>query len=102
MNFLDNFLARCEARGESPSHALESAGLSKSFLSKIRKYPDRVPHGDSLTKLADYFGCTVDDLLRPVSRTITSIKIQALVDRMTLEQQDYLMRLILFIWGDSK
>ena len=103
MNFIDNFVARCEARGESPSYALEHAGLSKSFLSKMKKFPDRTPAGETLFKIASYFGCTVDDLLdsAPYSRTKTAIKIQALVDRMTPEQQDYIYRLISFVWGES-
>ena len=104
MNFIENLTARCEARGESPSHALEQAGLSKSFLSKLKKYPDRIPSGDSLFKLATYFGCTVDDLLEapPYERTKTAIKIQILVDQMSPEQQDYIYRLVSFVWGESK
>ena len=105
MNFLENFTARCEARGESPSHAIVAAGLSKSFLSKIKKYPTRTPGGESLAKIASYLGCTVDDLLVPEDvpkRSITAIKIQALVDRMNAEQQETCYRMIRFIWGDLK
>ena len=103
--FLDNFLARCEARGESPTHALESAGLSKSCLSKWRKYPDRVPAGDTVLQLANYFGCTFEDLLYsgPVkTRTKTAMKIQSIVDTLPADQQEYLLRLIRFVWGENK
>ena len=102
MNLIDNFLARCEDRGESPSHALEAAGLSKSFLSKFKKYPDRVPQGDSLAKIAKYFGCTIDDLLFDSQKSEVSSKISNLVDKMTPEQQEYLLRYIQFTWSDLK
>lgn len=102
MYLVDNFLARCEARGESPSHALEAAGLSKSFLSKFKKYPDRVPQGDSLAKLANYLGCTIDDLLFDQKKSEISAKISSLVDKMTPEQQEYLLRYIQFTWSDLK
>ena len=102
MYLVDNFLARCEARGESPSHALEAAGLSKSFLSKFKKYPDRVPQGDSLAKLANYLGCTIDDLLFDQKKSEISAKISSLVDKMTPEKQEYLLRYIQFTWSDLK
>ena len=102
MNLIDNFLARCEAKGESPSHALEAAGLSKSFLSKFKKYPDRVPQGDSLAKIAKYFGCTIDDLLFDSQKSEVSAKISSLVDKMTPDQQEYLLRYIQFTWSDLK
>lgn len=105
MTFLENFLTRCEARGESPTHALESAGLSKSCLSKWRKFPDRVPTGDTVLQLANYFGCTFEDLLYsgPVfRRTKTAMKIQSLVDNLTEDQQEYLLKFILFTWGENK
>lgn len=102
MNFIENFVSRCEARGETPSHALEAAGLSKSLLSKLRKHPDRTPNGETLTKIANYFGCTVDDLLWPQPRSTMSIKIQALVDKMNPDEQERLYRLVCFVWSDLK
>lgn len=102
MYLVDNFLARCEARGESPSHALEAAGLSKSFLSKFKKYPNRVPQGDSLAKLANYLGCTIDDLLYKADKSEAAVKICSLVDKMTPEQQEYLLRYIQFTWSNLK
>lgn len=99
--FLDNFLARCEARGESPTHALTSAGVAKSCLAKWRKYPDRTPDSDTVLKLANYFGCAFEDLLytgSAITRTKTAMKIQTIVDRLTPEQQDYLLRLIQYVY----
>ena len=105
MTFLENFLSRCEARGEAPTHALEAAGLSKSCLSKWRKYPDRTPTGDTVLQIANYFGCTFEDLLYsgPVrSRGKTALKIQNLVDKLTEEQQEYLLKFIQFTWDENK
>ena len=101
MDFLDNFLSRCEARGESPSHALEAAGLSKSILTKWRKYPNRVPNGDTVKKIADYLGCTFEDLLYsgPVfKRTDTSMKIQEIVDKLDERDQRLVLRFIQFMF----
>lgn len=98
--FLDNFLARCEARGESPTHALTSAGLAKSCLSKWKKYPDRTPDSNTVLQLANYFGCAFEDLIYtgPAVRTKTAIQIQDLVDKLTEEQQKHLLRLIQFVY----
>ena len=62
MSFLENFEQQCRLRGESPSHALEAAGLSRSLLTKWRNRPDRVPYGITIQKLANYFGCSFDSL----------------------------------------
>lgn len=102
MPFIDNFQAMCKARGESPSHALEAAGLSKSFLSKLKKNPTYIPQGRSLSKIANYFGCTIDDLLYTTEKSDTAVRICSLVDKMTPEQQDYLLRYIQFTWSNLK
>ena len=105
MAFIDNFERYCKARGEAPSHALTTCGISKSALTKWRAYPDRTPSGTTIKRIADYFGCTFEDLLYsgPVKdRTNTAIAIQALVDKMQPDQQEYLLRMIRFIWGETK
>jgi len=68
MSFLENFEQQCRLRGESPTHALEQAGLSRSLLAKWRERPDRMPYGATVKKLADYFGCAFEDL-DPSGRT---------------------------------
>lgn len=105
MPFVDNFLNMCEARGETPSHALTTVGLSKAFLSRLKEYPERMPNCESVQKIASYFGCTIDDLLfgGPLNnRTKTAMKIQTLVDKLLPEQQEYLLQFILFNWGKQK
>jgi len=99
MSFYDNFVKICRARGESPSHAVEAAGLSRSMLSKFVKYPDRVPSGETAKKLVDYFGCSYEDLFSTPKfrRSEAAVKIQMLVDRMEECDQVKLLRLIQFM-----
>ena len=64
-----------------------------------------MPYGNSVEKIARYFGCSMEDLLydHPVyERTQTAIKIQRIVDRLSHDQQEYLLQFILFNWGDLK
>lgn len=61
MNFCNNFLALCQKAGKKPSVAAEEAGLSKSLVSRWKQgkgFTDA-----SALKLAQYFGCSLDDLL---------------------------------------
>ena len=62
MTFLENFERQCAMKGVTPSHALESAGLSRSLYSKWKHNPERPPYGHTVTKLAEYFGCAFADL----------------------------------------
>lgn len=105
MSFVDNFLMMCEEHGEVPSHVLIKVGLSKSFLSRLKEHPDRSPNCDSVLRIARYFGCTLDDLLYdgPVNgRTKTAMKIQFLVDKLSEDEQEYLLKFIQFNWGKRK
>lgn len=99
MSFYDNFVRICRARGESPSHAVEAAGLSRSMLSKFLKYPDRVPSGETAKKLVDYLGCSYEDLfcVPKFTRTDTAIKIQLLVDKMEDREQEFFLKFIQFM-----
>lgn len=63
MGFLQNFEEICRKRGESPSHALESAGLSRAAYGKWKKNPDRTPTGKTIELLMNYFGCSYDQLV---------------------------------------
>lgn len=66
MCFYDNFLEMCKERGVSPSRALIEAGLSKSLNSKWANNPFTTPNGETLTRLAAYFGCPVTALSREI------------------------------------
>ena len=62
MCFYDNFIKLCKAKGVAPSKALVDAGLSKSLNSKWANNPYSTPNGETLTRLAAYFGCSISEL----------------------------------------
>lgn len=59
--FYDNFVSLCIQKGVSPSAVMKAIGLNKSSATYWKK--GSTPSSDTLQKLADYFGVTVDDLL---------------------------------------
>lgn len=61
---LDNIKRLCEQRGVS-IYALEKAtGIGNGVIGKWSTHNPRI---DQLKRVADYFGCTVDYLLKEVS-----------------------------------
>lgn len=60
--FFDIFKSLCEKKGVSPKRATEDIGLSNSITTKWKK-TGATPKGETLQKLADYFGVTTDYLL---------------------------------------
>lgn len=65
--FFDNFLALCELKKVAPTKAVIDAGLPKSSWSYWKKKYEQgenpKPSSDNTSKLASYFGVTVDYLL---------------------------------------
>lgn len=61
--FYDRFVMLCEKRGVSPSRAAIDAGLSKSTVTKWKRFPDSRPTGNVIDKLTRYFGLSVAELL---------------------------------------
>ena len=57
--FFDSFLKYCELNGESPSAAMENAGVSHSMLAKWRA--GKEPTNPTKAKLAKYFGITMSE-----------------------------------------
>ena len=60
--FKENFIRLCNQRGVAPTVVCKEIGLSDAVYSKWTD--ESVPRRATLMKLADYFGVTVDDLLR--------------------------------------
>lgn len=52
--------ALCKSRGVSIARLEKEVGLANAT---VRKWSQSSPTVDNLKKVADYFGCTVDDLL---------------------------------------
>lgn len=59
--FKENFIKFCNAKNVAPTVVCQHIGLSGAAFSKWDD--NSVPRKATLMKLADYFGCTVDDLL---------------------------------------
>lgn len=60
--FYDKFKALCDAKGVSCNKAALEIGLSNATVPKWKK-TGFTPKGDTLSKIAEYFGVTVDFLL---------------------------------------
>lgn len=58
--FYKNFLSLCANAGKSPSGAVLDIGLKKSSVTRWKA--DGMPSDVTLTKIADYFGVTVEYL----------------------------------------
>lgn len=58
--FYDNFMALCKQKGVTPSAVMRAIGLNKSSASYWKK--GSTPSSDTLRKLADYFGVSMDYL----------------------------------------
>lgn len=60
--FFDIFYGLCQSKGISCKRAAEDMGLSNSITTKWKK-TGATPSGDTLHRIAEYFGVTVDYLL---------------------------------------
>lgn len=60
--FYRNLIRLCTENGTTPTELCHSIGLAGSAATKWKS--GSVPRGTTLQKIADYFGITVDDLLR--------------------------------------
>lgn len=68
--FKQNFINICIERGVAPTTVLRQIGLSNATFSCWTD--ESVPRKTTLTKIADYFGITPEDLLRdPAENTPT-------------------------------
>lgn len=59
--FVDTFCELCDKRGVSPNKACIDMGISRTSTAKWKS--GSVPNGQTLSKIADYFGVTTDYLL---------------------------------------
>ena len=60
--FYDVFCALCKTKGKSPTKAADEIGFSNSITTKWKK-TGATPGGDTLQKIAAYFGVSIDYLL---------------------------------------
>ena len=62
MSFYDSYVRLCNSAGKSPSSVALDIGIEKSTVTRWRK--GSTPNYATKLKVADYFGCTVEDLTR--------------------------------------
>lgn len=60
--FFDTFYSLCQSKGVSCKRAAEDIGLSNSITTKWKK-TGATPGGETLQKIAQYFGVSTDFLL---------------------------------------
>ena len=104
MNFFENFCHQCDLKGVKPSRALEDAGLSKSLYQKWRAKPERMPYGDTVKKLCDYFGCSYDALDSSAvvtDKTDTYTLLNQCILALPKRDREHLLSYILFTYRED-
>ena len=93
--FKQNFINTCVERGIAPTVVLKNIGISHATFSNWTE--DSVPRQTTLKKIADYFGITVEDLLRdPAEKpepaptasddSLLDARFYELLDKLTLKE----------------
>lgn len=59
--FFNNYVDQCNKKGISPSAAAEAMGFGRSVVTRWGN--GSTPRQSALQRMADYFGCTVSDLV---------------------------------------
>ena len=86
--FYDLFCQLCEKKGVSVTRATVEMGLSRTIGSKWKR-TGATPNGETLSRIADYFGVTTDFLLGGDAADVKTAAIDA-VDRELREYLDEL------------
>ena len=82
--FYDLFCQLCEKKGVSVTRATVEMGLSRTIGSKWKR-TGATPNGETLNRIAEYFGVTADYLL-----TGSEQKTQAAIDTVDDDLREYL------------
>ena len=62
--FFDNFVIQCNRKGKSPTACALEMGYHRSEVSRWGK--GVTPRKANLIKMAEYFGCSVEDLTQEI------------------------------------
>ena len=84
--FYDNFCKLCKGKNLKPTNVALEIGVSRATATKWKN--GSIPSGDSLIKLADYFGVSVDYLLSDDTKK----EVAPVGTTSRDEQSDYIMR----------
>lgn len=97
--FYDSYIIWCEKKGVSPTKAALDVGLSCAAPTKWKK-SGSTPSGDTMNRLASYFGITVDELLgkekQPTEGELSGIRkdLMDFADTLTDEKIEKYLRLM--------
>ena len=86
--FYDNFCKLCKDKKLKPTNVALEIGISRATATKWKK--GSIPSGDSLIKLADYFGVSVNELLSD-NAADTKKEVVPVGTTSRDEQSDYIM-----------
>ena len=87
--FYDLFCRLCQEKGVSVTRATVDIGLSRTIGSKWKR-TGATPNGETLSRIAEYFGVTTDYLLRGGQLPETE---QAAIDTVDDDLREYLEEL---------
>ena len=80
--FWENFYNLCERNNEKPLQVVKKIGIAAGSITKWKK--GSIPSGASLSKISEYFGVTVDELLKDNSPTPTTASETVPLDQSNL------------------
>lgn len=98
MGFYNNLLVQCSKKEVSPSGVARAIGMSNAAATGWRN--GKIPHDVTLLKLANFFSCTVDDLLADDTKAPAaqgdgrSMEAQEKYDLLSPEDQKIVMDLM--------
>ena len=59
--FFDNYIIQCNLKGKTPTACALEMGFARSEVTRWKQ--GSTPRNANLVKIANYFGCTTEDLL---------------------------------------
>jgi transcriptional regulator with XRE-family HTH domain len=72
--FKQNFINICIERGIAPTVVLKNIGISHATFSNWND--DSIPRPTTITKIANYFGITPEDLLREPKEKVSTVPVE--------------------------
>lgn len=82
--FYDRFKQLCDAKGVSVTRATEEIGLARTIGTKW-KNTGATPRGETLLKIAEYFGVSTSELLEDDTVTVT-MRLESDVDDADIQR----------------
>ena len=103
MTFVEKFQHQCQLRGVAPTRALIDCGFHPSLYAKWQKQPERMPYGDTVKRLCDYFGCPYGSLETDSESVSKSLDTYTILNRCILAlpkaDRDHLLSYVVFTYG---